>query len=62
MLVNSLKIISSLNELQLISLHTSMAIVYTRLNGFSYCYLPLIILFKISYWLVHSEVVTSIAI
>ena len=31
-------VISSLNELQLICLHTSIAVISTRLNGFSYCY------------------------
>ena len=35
-LVNSLLIISFLNELEVISLLTSFAVVSTQLNGFSY--------------------------
>ena len=33
----SLSIISFLDELELIHLHTSIAIVSTHLNGFNYC-------------------------
>ena len=32
-------IISILNELKLIYLHTDIASVSTKLNGFNYCYL-----------------------
>ena len=55
----SLSVISFLNELQLIFLHTSIVIISTWLNGFNYCYL---ILFNINHLFAHSEVVTSIAI
>ena len=58
----SLSIISFLNELELICLHTSFAIVSTQLNGFSYCYITLIIQFNIDHLFADSKVVTSIAI
>ena len=54
--MNSLWVISFLNELGLICLHT----VSTQLNGFNYSYQTLIILFNINYLLVHSEMVPSI--
>ena len=57
----SLTVISFLNELELIHLHTSIAIVSTQLNGFNYCYLTPIILFNINYLFAHSKLVTSIA-
>ena len=56
----SLLVISFLNELELICLHTSIAIVSTQLNGLNYCYLTLLILFNINHLFVHSEVATSI--
>ena len=55
-------VISFLNELEMICLHTSIAIVSTQLNGFNHCYQTLIILFHINYLFTDSEVVTSIAI
>ena len=45
--------ISFLNKLQLICLHTSIAIVSTQLNGFKYCYLTLIILLNIIHSFAH---------
>ena len=57
----SLLVISFLNELELICLHTSIA-VSTQLNGLNYCYLTLISIFNIKHLLAQSEVVTSIAI
>ena len=54
--------ISLLNELQLICLPISIAIVSTQLNGFSYCYLALIILFNIIHLFADSGMVTSIVI
>ena len=50
----SLSVISFLNELGPICLHASIAIVSTQLNGFSYCYLTLIILFNITHSFAHS--------
>ena len=50
----SLLVISFLDELELICLYTSIAIVSTQLNGFSYCYLTLKILFNINHWFAHS--------
>ena len=61
-LVNSLLVISFLNESELICLPTSIAIVSTHLNGFKYCYLTLIIPLNINHLFAHIEVVTSIAI
>ena len=58
--MKSLLVLSFLNELELICLHTSIAIVSTQLNSFNYCFLKLIILFNINPLFVHSEVVTSI--
>ena len=58
----SLLAILFLNELKLISLHSSIIIVSTQLNSLKYCYLTLIILFNINYLFVHSEVDTGIAI
>ena len=46
----------------LISLHTIIAIVSIRLNGFNYCNLTLIILININNLFAHSEVVSTIAI
>ena len=43
-------------------MHTSIDIVSTQLNGFTYAYLTLIILFNINYLFAESEVITSIAI
>ena len=60
--MNSLLVISFLNELELICLHTCIVIVSRQLNGFNYCYLTLIILFNINYLFAHSEMVLSIAI
>ena len=55
-------VISFLNELWLICLHSSIAIVSKQLNGFNYCYLTLIILFNIDHFSAHNKVVTIIAI
>ena len=57
-----LSVISFLNELELICLHTSSAIVSTQSNGLNHCYQTLIILFNINHLFTDSEVVTSIAI
>ena len=35
--MNRLQVISFLNELELIYLHTNIAIVSTQLNGLNYC-------------------------
>ena len=58
----SLSVILFLNELELICLHTSTAIVFTQLNGFKYRYLTLIILLYINNLFTNSNMVTSIAI
>ena len=58
----SLLVITLLNELELICLHTHIAIISTCLNGFSYCYLTLIILFNINHLFADREVLTIIAI
>ena len=60
--MNSSLVISFLNELELIYLHASIAIVSTQVNSFNYCYLTLIILFNINHLFADIEVVTSIAI
>ena len=60
--MNSLYVISFLNKLEPICLHTRIAIVSTWLNGFNYCYLTQIILFNINHLFAHSEVATSITI
>ena len=59
---NSLLVISFLDELELICLHTSITIISTQLNGFNYCNLTLIILFNINHLFEHNEVITNIAI
>ena len=41
-----LSVISFLNKLELICVHTSITIVSTKLNGFNYLYQTLIILFN----------------
>ena len=43
-------------------MHTIIAIVYTQLNGFKYCYLTLIILFNIDHLFAYSEVAKNNAI
>ena len=58
----SLSVISFLNELELICLHSSVAIVTTQLNGFNYCFLTHIILFNMNHLFADSEVVKNIAI
>ena len=60
--MNSLSLISFLNELELICLHPGIAIVSTQLNGFNYCYPTLIILFTINPLFADSEGMTSIII
>ena len=60
--MNSLQVISLLNKLELICLHTSIAITSRQLNGFIYCNQTIIILFNINNLFAESEVVTSIAI
>ena len=57
--MNSLKAILFLNELELMV--SSIVIVCTSFNSFTYCYLTLIILFNINYLFAHSEIVSSIA-
>ena len=47
--MNSLLVISFLNELEQIYLHTSIAIVFTQFNGFNYSNQTLIILFNINH-------------
>ena len=54
--VNSLYVISLLNDLEVIFLHSSIAIVSTQLRVFNYCYLPQIILFNINHLFAYSEV------
>ena len=54
--------ISFLNELELICLHTSIAIVSTQLNGHNYCYQTLTILININHLFADSEVVAPITI
>ena len=58
----SLSVISFLRELELICLHTAIAIIFTQLDGFNYCYRTLIILYNINHLFAHSEVITSIDI
>ena len=50
-----------ISRLELISLQTSIAIVSTQLNDFSYFYLTLI-LFHINLLFAHKKVIASIAI
>ena len=49
---------SFVDGLEIICLHTSIAIVSTGSNGFNYCYLKLIILFNINHLFSHNEVIT----
>ena len=60
--VNSLLLISFLNELKLIGLHINIAIVSTQLKVFNYCDQTTIFLFNINHLFSLSEVVSSIAI
>ena len=60
--MNSLSVISFLNELELIFLHSTIDFVSTQLNGFKYGYVILIIQFNINLFFTYSEMVTSIAI
>ena len=62
MLEITLPVISFLNELKLICLQTSIAILSTQLHGFNYNYQILIIQFNINHFFEDREVVTSIAI
>ena len=55
--MNTLLVISFLNELELICLHTSIAIDSTPLNGFNYCCLTLLFQFNINHLFALSEVV-----
>ena len=57
----SLSVISPLYELELLCLHTGIAIVSVQVNSFNHCFLTLIILFNINHLFGHSEVLTSIA-
>ena len=57
-----LSVISFLNELELICLHTCIAIVSTQFSGFNNCYQTCIILFKNYHSFAYGEVVTSITI
>ena len=61
LLVNCFDVIFFLNELKLICLHISIAIVCTLFNGFKHCYITLIILLDINHLFKHSEVVSCIA-
>ena len=54
MLVISLLVISFLNELEVVCLHSSIAIVSTQLNGFNCCYPTLIIPFNINPFFAHN--------
>ena len=54
-------VISFLKESELTCLHTNIAIVSTKLNGFNDCYLTLILI-SINYLFAHSEMVISTAI
>ena len=56
--MNGFEVVSFLNELQLICLHTCIAVVYTQLNSLNYCYLTLLIIFNNNHLFVDSEVVT----
>ena len=58
--MNGLSGILFLNELELICLHTSIAIVCTQLNGFKYCYITPIILFTINHLFAYHDTVSSI--
>ena len=59
----SSSVILSLNELELICWRNSIAIVFTLLNGFNYCYLDLIILLiYINHLFAHSEILSSISV
>ena len=57
----------SLNELELICLYISIAIVSTHLNGFNHCYLTLIytvkwlqvLLFKTNYFIQHNSFICT---
>ena len=60
--MNSLYVISFLNELELICLHTSIVILSIQLNAFNYYYLIVIILFNINHLFADNEMVTSITI
>ena len=57
-----LQAISLLNELELICLHRSNAIVSMQLNSFNYCYRIIINLFNINHLFAHSEIVSRIDI
>ncbi len=57
----NLEVISFLNELELIYLHSGIAIVSTQLNDFNYCYLILVILFNINRLFADSQEVIRIA-
>ena len=59
--MNSLQVISFLNELQMICLYTNIAIVSAQLNDFNYCYLTQMILFNINNLFADTEDVLSIA-
>ena len=58
----SLPVITFLNELKLICLNDSIAIVSTQLNGFNYCYSTQMILFNINHLFAYSDVVAIFAI
>ena len=55
-------VILFLNELQLICLHISIAVVSTLINAFKYRFLTFMVLFNINYLFAYSKVVTNIAI
>ena len=53
--MNSFFVISFLNELGRICLHTSILIGSTKLNGFNYCYLTLRIVFNVNHLFANSH-------
>ena len=54
-------VILFLNELKIIDLHTSIAIVGAQLNGFKYFYITLIVLSNINSLVARNELVQNIA-
>ena len=60
--MNCFEVILVLKTLELVHLHTSIAILFTQLHGFNYCDLTLIFLLNINYLFAHGEEVSSIAI
>ena len=59
--MNSLLVLLILNELELICLHISIAIVSPQLNGFKFCFIIMIIRLNKIHLFAYNEVVSSIA-